>query len=185
MRVDMRQFRILSFIILFSCSVDKEKNIVMEAELEESRWEMAEKLDSCFDCFKKLFIDTDSSYNSNQPKGPHQQFYKDFLRLKTTRDSIVSIKVGLTKNEWMEILNQFNVKATRLKGSEQAKETIESDLKFINEHLDDIPESKSGELYKHIIGRWTRETYKSFQSAVTFDPVEGYHPPCDFYLRVF
>jgi hypothetical protein len=175
----MRRLRILSVIILFSCSADNAKNIVMESELEQSRWTMEEELNSSFDCFKQLFIDTDSSYNSEQPKGQSQLFYRDFLKLKTTRDSIVNITGGLAKTEWLEILDQFGVKATRLRGSERAKEKIEKDLKFLNDNLDSIPESEFGELYKHIIERWTGETYKSVLSNAAIDFIEGRQPPCN------
>jgi hypothetical protein len=103
----------------------------------------------------------------------------DFLELKTTRDSIVNIKGHLGKTEWLEILDKFHVKATGLRGSESAKEKIEKDLKFLNDNLDNIPESEFGELYKHIIERWTGETYKSVMSNAAIDFIDGRQPPCN------
>jgi hypothetical protein len=123
---------------LLSCSTDKEKNIVMESELQQSRWTMEEELNSSFHCFKQLFIDTDSIYNSDQPRGLTQLFYRDFLKLKITRDSIVNIKGFLGKTQWLEILDQFRLKATQLNGSQSARETIEKDWKFLNDNMDNI-----------------------------------------------
>jgi hypothetical protein len=150
----------------------------MESELEQSRWTMEEDLNSRFDCFKQLLIDTDSSYNAERPKGQTQLFYREFLRLKNSRDSIENIKESLTKDKWMNILVQFSVKATNLKGSERAKEMIEKDFKFLEKNEDNIPESEFGELYKHIVERWTGETYESVLSNAAIDFVEGHRPPC-------
>jgi hypothetical protein len=150
----------------------------MESELEQSRWTMEKDLNSRFDCFKQLFIDTDSSYNSGLPKGHTQLFYGEFLKLKNSRDSIVNIKESLTKEEWINILVQFSIKATNFKGSELVKERIEKDLKFLKANEDHIPESEFGELYRHIVERWTGETYESVLSTFAIDFVEGHHPPC-------
>ena len=150
----------------------------MESELVQSRRTMEEDLNSRFDCFKQLFIDTDSSYNSEHPKGQTQLFYREFLRLKNSKDSIVNIKESLTNKEWLNILVQFGVKATNLKGSERARETIENDLKFLKANEDNTPESEFGELYKHIVERWTGETYESVLSNASIDFVEGHRPPC-------
>jgi hypothetical protein len=144
---------------------------------------MEENLNSKFDCFKQLFIDTDSPNSAGRPKSQSQlfyeDFYEDFLKLKNSRDSIVSIKRNLTKEEWINILVQFSLKATKLKGSELAKKkSIEEDLKFLKANLDDIPESEFGELYKHIVERWTGETYESALGNFTIDFVEGHRPPC-------
>jgi hypothetical protein len=139
---------------------------------------MEENLNSRFDCFKQLLIDTDSSYNAERPKGQMQIFYKEFLRLKNSRDSIVNIKERLTKDDWINILIHFSVKAINLKGSERAKEKIEKDLRLIQANKGNIPESEFGELYKHIIERWIGETYKSVLSNAAIDFVEGYRPPC-------
>jgi hypothetical protein len=173
----MRLFWILS-LLLISCSLGKKKNIVMETELEQSRLTMEEEINSRFDCFKQLLIDTDSSYNPAQPKGHTQQFYEHFLKLKHSKDSIVSIKKALTKNEWINILVQFSLKVSSLKGSERATEMIKKDLKFLKDNEDNIPEWESSELYKHIVERWTGETYESVLSNVYIDFIEENHPPC-------
>jgi hypothetical protein len=139
---------------------------------------MEEDLNSKFDCFKQSLIDTDSSYNPRQPKGHTQLFYGEFLKLKNSRDSIVNIKESLTKEKWINILVQFSFEATGIKGSEQVKERIEKDLKFLKMNEDGILETEFGELYKHIIERWTEEIYESVLSNAAIDFSEGYHPPC-------
>lgn len=148
----------------------------MESELEQSRLTMEKDLNSRFDCFKQMLIDTDSSYNAERPKGRTQLFYSEFKRLKNSKDSIVNIKESLKKDEWKNILVQFSVKATNLKGSEQAKERIERDLKLLE--VSEVSESEFGELYKHIVERWTGETYESVLSNAAIDFVEGHRPPC-------
>lgn len=139
---------------------------------------MEDNLNSRFDCFKQLFIDTDSSYNAEQPKGQTQIFYREFLRLKNSRDSIVNIKASLTMDEWINILVHFSGNAVNFKGNERARESIEKDLRLIQANAGNIPESEFGELYKHIIERWTVETYESVLSNAAIDFVEGYCPPC-------
>jgi hypothetical protein len=95
-----------------------------------------------------------------------------------SRDSIVNIRSSLKKNIWMKILFQFSQKAMSLKGSGSSKKLIEADLKSLNDNFEGIQESEFGELYKHIIERWTNETYESVMSNVAIDLIEGQQSPC-------
>jgi hypothetical protein len=179
----MKQILIFSTIVLFACSTNDKTSVVIESELGQSTGEMMTRLDASFDCFKRLLIDTDSSYNSAKPMGHTQLFYVNFLNLKNTRDSIINIEESLTKKDWLYILAQFSVKGSRLAGTERAKEKIEKDLKFVEDNLDDIPETDFGGLYKHIIERWMTEIYRSTLSNMTIDFIEGYQPPCSFWCN--
>lgn len=167
-------------IIFYSCSADQKINIVLESELEQSRSAMEANLNSKFACYKKMFIDSDSTYDPSQPKGHAQLFYRDFSKLKNSRDSIARINTGLTKMEWMSIVFQFSQRATKLSKNQTSKKEIEEDLKFLNENLHDIPESEFGELYKHIIERWTAKTYESVPGKVAIDFIEGQQSRCPF-----
>jgi hypothetical protein len=176
----MKHFDVFLIICLVSCSKYDKRNIALEGELQVSRWMMEAEINSRFDCYKTIIIDPDTTYDSSNPKGPFQTFYRDFLNLKNTRDSIVSIKTSLTKKEWMDILLRFSHQAESLAGADGSKKEIEEDLRFLKEHFNEIAESEYGELYKHTIERWIRRTYESVLSNAAIDFIEGLRPPCTF-----
>src|SRR4051812_24167759 len=103
----MRQFWIFLMVVFCSCAMDKKENFVTDSELAQSSGMIEAELDSRFDCYKQLFIDSDSSFDSFHPKGQSQLFCINFLKLKNSRDSIINIKAMLTKEDWMRILFQF------------------------------------------------------------------------------
>jgi len=175
----MRCFGVfLLLVISLSCSRRSNDSVVTENELQLSRWEIEDETNSKIECFKTLLIDIDTTYNSQQPEGAAQIFYRDFLRLKNLRDSIVAIKVGLKKDEWLSILSTFKENAANIHGTDSSLVRIEDDIRLLKKDFEKLPQSESGQLYKHIVARWTRLVYESVISEVIVDFVEGYKPPC-------
>ncbi len=156
--------------------MDERKDIVIERELDASYWEIVTRTNSGLECFKILLIDADSTRSSEHAL----IFYNSFLKLKTLRDSMDAVVVNHrpTREEWMDVLLKFRKKAGDIKGTERSEAEIDKDIKFLQENINRLPDTRYGMVYRHILARWAMETYRSYLSNWCIDFPRGYNPPC-------
>jgi len=162
----MRNSIITLLIIFTQCNSNDKKFILIDSELIESRIdyenENIQTLDRIRLNLPKFPIDGKSKIDS-----AYRDLFEKLNTIYLTKDSIIKmITPQMNKEEFIGILEKFRGLIIDLHKPTYPTKEIElylnHDLKFFRENINPIPKQMYPELFKHIIERWTHESYSSF-----------------------
>jgi hypothetical protein len=100
--------------------------------------------------------------------------YGRLSRISIVKDSLVKIiSPQLSGNDLVDLLEKFKVTVIDLHKPRYPTVNIEfyfeQDLNFIRTNIQPVPREVYSELFKHIIERWTNQSYISFLQSWAID----------------
>ncbi|NBP67131.1 MAG: hypothetical protein EBU52_00140 [Cytophagia bacterium] len=169
----MRNTIIVTILLFAQCSANDKNFVLIDSELIDSRQEYEQENKRILDCVRmglQIKLRADSSSFNNDLNSLFEKLNQIFI----TKDSLIkSIQPGQAHDESIELLERFKTTALNLHRPKYPIKHIqlyfEQDLEFIRANIKTLPVETHPELFKHIIERWTNETYSSFLQSWALD----------------